>query len=198
MLTLLKFNTVTKLFQCDGINIPDINILQRKMPVRIVLIVAAEGRVISSACCGMFSCFLLRSSCLEPHIIAIFYLCMTYNWRSDVSVSYSHLSKEGDAQGEREERDRDGMCPGGSAQSPSAIVRDRQTDSSVVRLRAWKVREEGKGTFGVGLTQNKVPQISERSIWRRLSATKWCYIQRSIFVVPRFTRRNKPEHCQAD
>lgn len=45
MLILLKFNTVNQFFQYNMINIPDINVLQRKIPVHIVLILAAEAGI---------------------------------------------------------------------------------------------------------------------------------------------------------
>lgn len=57
---LLKFNTENKFFQYDAINIPDFNVLQRKIPAQIVWICSGcwkQGT--SSACFVMFSYFLV-------------------------------------------------------------------------------------------------------------------------------------------
>lgn len=44
MLTFLKFSTENKFFQCDVINIPGFNVLQRKIPVQIVWICSGSWK----------------------------------------------------------------------------------------------------------------------------------------------------------
>lgn len=203
MLTLLKFNTECKFFQYDVINIPDFNVLQRKIPVQIVWLCSGCWKWgTSSACFVMFSYFLVTVLILSiAGRGAPVYLPATrgQTFQSATNTGKIPLWAQSKVR-DRQREDGEEICWLGARDA------EPQGQSQPGEAPSWELGQDWKGTRWPSLVWlgTNFPRFGfwsfpfRREDLKSTSATKWCSKQCSIFVAPQFTGRNKPQHCRAD
>lgn len=166
MLTLLKFSTENKFFQCDVINIPDFNVLQRKIPVQIVWICSGSWKQgTSPAFSVILSYFLVIVLILSiTGRGAPVYLPTTRGRTFQSATNTGEMSlwaqwnkKSRPREGAEKRLDRDALALPGSVRDAELQGQPRQPgEAPSLRTQAGGQRD---ALFQVGLTRSEVPHI---------------------------------------